>query len=117
MLFLTFIQKRPDIKTRLQENVRKLSKRLTAALVSTSLVTTVSATLLQFSGIFAGSEVSVLISIAIMFLILSILTAAVAFSPKKLFLTTGACIAFILAAALFELAIAIISFIENPPIA
>lgn len=62
-----------------------------------------------------GMEISLILSISIIIIILSIIIASIAFVPKKLFLTAGACIAFVIAALCFEISIAVISFIERAP--
>lgn len=60
-----------------------------------------------------GVGLAVAASIAIMFLILSILLVAVAFAPRRLFIATGACVAFVFTAVCFELVVALIHFIEK----
>lgn len=88
------------------------SRTVTAFASSVSIISGVG------SGIFYNSTSPlipspVLAAISIMFLIIGIIAAAVAFAPRKLFITTGAAIAFVLAALVFEFVIGIKSFIDS----
>ncbi|MEL7151763.1 MAG: hypothetical protein AAGK71_13580 [Pseudomonadota bacterium] len=58
---------------------------------------------------------AIFLSATILFFILGLLLAAVVYTPKKLFITTGASLAFVLAAVVFEIAIFVINFIESAP--
>jgi hypothetical protein len=57
--------------------------------------------------------IAVVVSIGILFLILLSLLLAILYAPKKLYVTTGAGIAFVLAAAFFEAFIVAKSFMES----
>jgi len=60
-------------------------------------------------------DTSILIAITIMMVICALIATAALFVPRKLFLTTGAAMAFLLAAVLFEFAVAAIKLIETLP--
>ena len=57
--------------------------------------------------------VAVVVSMGILFLILLSLLLAILYAPKKLYVTTGAAIAFVLTAAFFEAFIIAKSFMES----
>lgn len=62
-----------------------------------------------------GEGWSILVAVAVLFVILTLMTLAAVLVPRKLFITTGATLAFIFAAVLFEIVFAGIRLIESVP--
>jgi hypothetical protein len=110
-----YMKKNKKKMLRFSRKIRQSTKLSFQLLSATSLVLLFSAGSLPMTGLLYGVEIAVMVSIAIMLITLAILLAAVAFAPKKLFVTAGACIAFVLAAACFEIAVGVIDFIEKSP--
>jgi hypothetical protein len=98
--------------TRIIRQSTKLSFQLLSAISFLLLLISVG---LPMTGLLYGGEIAVLVSIAIMLITFAILLAAVAFAPRKLFVTAGACIAFVVAAMCFEFVVWLIDFIEKAP--
>ncbi|PJE27163.1 hypothetical protein CVM50_17260 [Pseudooceanicola marinus] len=83
---------------------------------STAALTSVAVGIgLSMVGALYGAGLAIFVSGAIMLIVFSILSAAVLIAPRKLFITAGACSAFVLAALFFDLAVWVIKFIETAP--
>ncbi|WP_411351274.1 hypothetical protein PNH50_12885 [Leisingera aquaemixtae] len=89
-------------------------KTFSFAAISLSLLSGVATGMSLANGLGEHST-AILASLAILLTIMGLIGAAAAFSPKKLFLTTGAAIGFIFAAVLFETTVSAIRFIETIP--
>lgn len=96
--------------------IRKISKNSLYIAFVLSSIFGILTFLLTMVGSMYGAGLSILAAIFIIFVVLTILIGAIAFAPRKLFITAGACIAFVLAALCFEIVIFIIEFIETAPV-
>lgn len=77
---------------------------------------TINFTFLASSAMFQSSSEqgwAILLAVALMFLIMTLMAVAVAQVPKKLLVTTGAALAFVLASVAFETVVTIIGWIET----
>lgn len=97
------------------EGVRRIMSELKRNGIKASLLTGfTSIGIFVISFVVAEDGISpISLALAILFIIISLMSAAIAFVPRKLFIATGASLAFIAAALCFELAVFAISFIET----
>ncbi|SLN70443.1 hypothetical protein PSM7751_03729 [Pseudooceanicola marinus] len=93
-----------------------ITSRVMVSTSSTAALTSVAVGIgLSMVGALYGAGLAIFVSGAIMLIVFSILSAAVLIAPRKLFITAGACSAFVLAALFFDLAVWVIKFIETAP--
>lgn len=115
MFVFFYTRKNPNQRKLILRYVRKMSGFGTSIFAAMSAGSLLYAFAWLSDGSRNEAERDIVVAISIMFIIVTIILAAVAFSPRKLFVTAGACIAFVAAAMCFELVVWFVSFIENAP--
>lgn len=111
-----YVRKSPSRSEKLAVWLQGVWRVALRSLAFSSAISALCVMYLATSGYIHGAGIAVVSSIAIMFAILAILSSAVIFAPRKLYITAGACLAFVAAAICFELLVATISFIESAPV-